>query len=85
MLVSTTTKYSFHGILNSIIWKNRLPLTRFDVMIGDEDEEYKDKEDDSFGSDGYDKTWYTVKPDIHAPKTDEELLEELERPIYSDE
>ena len=46
-------------------------------MIGDEDEEYKDKEDDSFGSDGYDKTWYTVKPDIHAPKTDEELLEEV--------
>ena len=51
-------------------------------MIGDEDEEYKDKEDDSFGSDGYDKTLHTVKPDIHAPKTDEELLEEAERGLY---
>jgi hypothetical protein len=63
----------------------RLPLTRFDVIIGDQDQEYedKDKEDDSFSSDDYDTTLYTA--DIHAPKTDEELLEELERPIYSEE
>jgi hypothetical protein len=64
-----------------------LPLTRFDVIIGDEDEEYedKDKADDSFRSDDYYTAWYTVKPDIHTPKTDDELLEELERPIYSEE
>ena len=65
----------------------RLPLTRFDIMIGDEDEEDEDKDkgDDSFSNDGYDNTWYTEKPDIHVLKTDEEWLEELERPIYSDE
>ena len=55
-----------------------LSLTEFDLIIGDE---YEDENDDDAD---YDDGYEGPRSDL-PPKTDEELLAELDQPIYSSE
>lgn len=82
--------WDYGKIIHNIQRELRLPLTEFyDIIIGDEDDDDEgDKDLDGeitvFDTDVYDSSW-DISGEIGAPKTDEELLYELERPIYSDE
>ena len=62
-------------IIHNIQRKLKISLTEFDLIIGDE---YKDENDD----DDDDNNDYEGSRMLDLPKTDEELLAELEEPIY---
>jgi hypothetical protein len=61
-------------IIHSVQRKLRIPLTEFDLIIGEEYEDGNDADDGSYS--------YEVPRIFDLPKNDEELLAELEEPIY---
>lgn len=66
-------------IIHNLQRKLNLPLTEFDIIFFDSFEDESDDDDDGFDDYGVHREVPRIS---NSPKTDQELLAEIEEPIY---